>query len=331
MRKIVVSLLVTCLLLSVGFISIAEEATFEMNGKIHESIPDINIKITRISTDETRERQYDLLVHITYADGHVQEFCYEATEAPVTPCIVPQARLEDLNFDGYSDLILLVAEGASNVYQTVAIWNNDKQAFIPPETACHWQRETHSWSDPVQLEFCNYILYPEQKVILSWENDGYAFLRLTSYFWESRYGLMTRGIFERYEIDANTFGEDLHLFYGTQSLHCWNDRYQSKAFDNSKAYDERIHSAQRLLINGYWSLETMCVSNVDWVNLRQAPDKSSKSLAHLNAGAAVNVLATDCGNDEGWIRVWYRPEGEDPTNPNSIGMTGYIWHSFLSQ
>ncbi len=36
MRKIVVSLLVTCLLLSVGFISIAEEATFEMNGKIHE-------------------------------------------------------------------------------------------------------------------------------------------------------------------------------------------------------------------------------------------------------------------------------------------------------
>ena len=328
MRKIVVCLLVTYLLLSVDFLSIAEEASFEMYGKIHESIPDINIKITRISTDETRERQYDLLVHISYADGHVQEFCYEATEAPVTPCIVPQARLEDLNFDGYSDLVLLVAEGASNVYQTVAIWNNDKQAFIPPETTCHWRRETHSWSDPVQLEFCNYILYPEHKVILSWENDGYAFLRLSSYFWESRYGLMTGGVFERYEIDANTFGEDLQLFYGKQPLHCWNDHYQSKAFDNPKAYDERINSAQCLLVNGFSNPETMYVSNVDWVNLRQAPDKSSKSLAHLDAGTAVNVLSTDGGVDKGWIRVVLLPD--DPTDPESIGMTGYIWHSYLA-
>lgn len=328
MRKIVVSLLVTCLLLSVDFISIAEEASFEMNGKIHESIPDIHVKISRMSTDETRERHYGLLVHIRYADGHVQEFGYESNEAPVTPCIVPQARLEDLNFDGYSDLVLLVAEGASNVYQTVAIWNNDKQAFIPPETDCRWRRERRCWSDPVQLELCNYILYPEQKVIISWESDGPASLRLTAYFWESRYGFSQGAVFERYEINENTFGEDLQLFYGTQSMHCWNDHYQIKAFDSPEVYNERIHSAQRLLVNGFSNLETMYVTNVNWVNLRQAPDKSSKSLAHLVAGTAVNVLATDCGVDKGWIRVvlWT----DDPTDSESIGMTGYIWHSYLA-
>ena len=72
----------------------------------------------------------------------------------------------------------------------------------------------------------------------------------------------------------------------------------------------------------------MYVSNVDWVNLRQAPDKSSKSLAHLDAGTAVNVLSTDGGVDKGWIRVVLLPD--DPTDPESIGMTGYIWHSYLA-
>ena len=329
MRKITSALFVVCLLVLVGFDCIAEKAVFELDGQIHESISPINIRITNVFTDETRDRPHSLLIHITYADGHVQEFCYESIEAPGISAIVPLARMEDLNFDGYSDLVLRVAEGASNVYQTVAIWNNDQQAFIPPETTCRWQCETHSWGEPVQLEFCNYILYPEQKVILSWDNDGYASLRMTSYFWESRYGLSVGGVFERYEIDANTFGEDLQLFYGTQSLHCWNDRYQSKALDSPQACDERIHSAQHLLVNGYLGAETMYVTNVNWVNLRQEPVKSSKSLAHLDAGTVVNVLATDCGADKGWIRVVLWPE--DPTDPDSIGMTGYIWHSFLSQ
>lgn len=328
MRKIIATVFALCLLLSVGNISVAEEASFEMNGRIHESIPDINVRITQIATDEARNHPNDLLVHITYVDGHVQEFCYESVEVPGISYIVPLARMEDLNFDGYSDLVLLVAEGATNVYETMAIWNNDKQAFITPETTCIWQREDRCWSDPVQLEFCNYILYPEQKVILSWESDGPASLRLTAFFWESKYGLSQGAVFERYEIDEKTFEEDLQLIYGTQSMHCWNDRYQLKAFSTPEAFDERIDSAQRLLVNGFNNAEIMFVSNADWVNLRQAPDKSSKSLAHLDAGTSVIVLATDCGVDKGWIRVVLWPN--DPTDPESIGMTGYIWHSHLT-
>ena len=72
----------------------------------------------------------------------------------------------------------------------------------------------------------------------------------------------------------------------------------------------------------------MYVSNVNWVNLRQAPDKSSPSLAHLDVGTAVNVLTTDCGVDKGWTRVVLWPD--DPTVPESIGTTGYIWHSFIA-
>ncbi len=329
MRRIIAALFALCLLLSAGYISAAEETSFEMIGKIHESIPDIHIRITHMSTDEMRERPNVLLVHITYADGHVQEFCYESLEIPGIPYIVPLVRMEDLNFDGYSDLVLLVAEGAANVYQTVAIWNNVQQSFISPETTCHWQRKTRSWSEPVQLEFCNYTLHPEQKVILSWDPDGHRFLRLTSYFWESKYSLLQGGVFERCEIDEKTFEEDLQLFYGTQLMHCWNDRYQANAFDAPNVFDERIDSALRLLVNGFNNPEIMFVSNVDWVNLRQAPDKSSKSLAHLDVGTAVNVLATDCGVDKGWTRVVLWPD--DSTDPESIGMTGYIWHSYLAQ
>ncbi len=82
MRKITAALFVVCLLVLVSFNCIAEKVVFELDGQIHESISPINIQITKVFTDETRDRPHSLLVHITYADGHAQEFCYASIETP---------------------------------------------------------------------------------------------------------------------------------------------------------------------------------------------------------------------------------------------------------
>lgn len=78
-------------------------------------------------------------------------------------------------------------------------------------------------------------------------------------------------------------------------------------------------------VDGYW----MQVANVDWVNLRQLDSKGSPSLAKLNRGSSVQVLATGCGEDGGWVLVYVHGDGTSDDDREVEGMTGYIWHSYL--
>ena len=79
-------------------------------------------------------------------------------------------------------------------------------------------------------------------------------------------------------------------------------------------------------VDGYW----MHVDNVDWVNLRQLDSKDSPSLAKLDRGASVQVLATGCGEDGGWVLVQVPTEHSSDDDREVDGMTGYIWHSYLT-
>lgn len=64
------------------------------------------------------------------------------------------------------------------------------------------------------------------------------------------------------------------------------------------------------------------IANADWVNLREAGDKTSPSLAQIAAGETVYVLSEGNGFENGWTQVAYLPRNGEP-------VMGYIWWSFL--
>lgn len=65
----------------------------------------------------------------------------------------------------------------------------------------------------------------------------------------------------------------------------------------------------------------MRVANVDWVNVRERPDKQSASVAQLDRG----MLVYPCGEAvDGWVPVSVH-------FADGGSFTGYIWHSFLEE
>lgn len=69
---------------------------------------------------------------------------------------------------------------------------------------------------------------------------------------------------------------------------------------------------------GPWPLR---VANVDWVNVREKPDKQSESIAKLDKGMLVYPTDEDI---DGWtpVTVYYADGGS---------FSGYIWHSYLEE
>ena len=65
---------------------------------------------------------------------------------------------EDVNFDGYDDLVMVTMAGASNTCFTFYLWNEDTGAY-------EWFGGEDVW---------NYQLYPEQNMILSTGTSGWA-------------------------------------------------------------------------------------------------------------------------------------------------------------
>lgn len=63
----------------------------------------------------------------------------------------------------------------------------------------------------------------------------------------------------------------------------------------------------------------MRVANVDWVNVREKPDKQSASIARLDKGMLVYPEGEAV---DGWVPVSVRYE-------DGGSFTGYIWHSYL--
>ena len=78
--------------------------------------------------------------------------------------------MEDVNFDGYNDLVLVTMAGASNTVFTFYLWNEETGAF-------EWYGGEGIW---------NYQLYPAQGVILSTATSGWAGLLHESrvYAWD---------------------------------------------------------------------------------------------------------------------------------------------------
>ena len=283
----------------------ASDGVYRMTGRPHKSLP----KMQFIFEDTGRINEQDehvMKLDVRAEDGNYQqEIEYASWENGEMS--LGLARLEDINFDGYLDLVLAHALGASNWFTIFAPWLPEEGRF----------------SEPIQdIRFCNYVLYPEEKIALSSEKDGAASYHDKAYSWiGGQLTLMGESVMSS---SPTQMKERVVKYFsdGTEWI-CWDDEYPIAWYDgDSRVWNERRDTALAMLIHGTRGHRAR-VANVDWVNLRQQDSKQSKAIAKLTAGTEVEILSYGCGEDQGWIRVLVDQDGKS--------LTGYIWKTYLEE
>lgn len=335
MKKLLLILL-SCLLLPAAAFGGEAEGFYETTVQVREDLPLQTIRITDTG-QKTGDFEDDhiLLCEVFAQDGSLlQSFPYFANEMPPQGGAAAPVLMKDLNFDGSSDMLLLTASGARNMYYAFLLWDKEENCFRPPHQENRWLRQEARFSDEMrQTELCNPELFPQQNMIMTSEQDGYRFRREICYMWDSAYELEPKYIWDVYDAGEGLIGEAMTEFK-TRVTILWDEQYPEEWYYGQEGVaGERMQSAQQIALAGD-RLERMRVANVDWVNLRKQDSKTSPSLAKLNAGETVTVLQPACGAENGWVRVVY-DMGENQslsfeeleTGKNTL--TGYIWHSFL--
>ena len=324
--------------LAISPVCVLAEATVQYTGQIHPELSMLTLTVTDTGK-RTEEPAGDniLQVVIEAHDGSLnQTLTWESIESPAFERIASLARLMDLNFDGYNDLVLLTAQGAQNVYYAFSLWDVEQHLFRPVHRDCVWLREEARFSDElVQIELCNPELFPEQRMLLSADPDGFYYTREIFYMFDGSYHLTPKYIWDIYRAGDGMIGE-MMVESMTRVVLLWDEQYPEEWYygqDGVGASSERRKAAHEAALSGV-NKKRMQVANVDWVNLRKQDSKASPSLAKLNAGENVTVLVDACGPENGWVRVLYDLGDHhsitlDEYETGRTTLTGYIWHSFL--
>ena len=314
-------------------------AVYERKIQVHNTLLSYTVRITDTG-DNTGEFDDDniLLVEVFSENGELlQSFTYFSNESPEYDDVIALVMAKDLNFDGYNDLMLLSAAGAQNVYYAFSLWDVEAKQFRPVYRDCIWLREEARFSDEaVQIELCNPELFPEQKMLLSSDPDGFYYIREIFYMVDGSYHLTPKYIWDVYRAGDGLIGETM-VEYMTQLQILWDDQYPEDWYygqDGSGVVaSERRKAVHEAALSGP-DKNRMRVANVDWVNLRKQDSKASPSLAKINEGENVTVLVDACGPENGWVRVLYslgehHSLSQDELDTGRTTLTGYIWHSFL--
>ncbi len=106
----------------------------------------------------------------------------------------------------------------------------------------------------------------------------------------------------------------------------WVDNCDLEAFGSSSniPLNDEVEGLTGYIWHSYLEPAALEVANVDWVNVREAPDKQSPSIAKLDAGTRVYRCGRGMKETEGWVPVsGFLPDGGS--------FSGYIWHSFLEE
>lgn len=333
MKKLTILILI---LIALGIQSAYADSSSVYTGHVHPELPMLTLTVTDTGK-RTEEPAGDniLQVVIEAQDGSLsQSLTWESIESPAFERIASLARLMDLNFDGYNDLVLLTAQGAQNVYYAFSLWDVEQHHFRPVHRDCVWLREEMRFSDElVQIELCNPELFPEQRMLLSADADGFYYTREIFYMFDGSYHLTPKYIWDVYRADDDTIGE-MMVESMTRVVFLWDEQYPEEWYHGQEGVSGERRKAVHEVALGGPNRQRMKVANVDWVNLRKQNSKASPSLAKLNAGENVTVLVDACGPENGWVRVLYAL-GEhhsitlDEYETGRTTLTGYIWHSFL--
>ena len=324
--------LILCILIAAPVLAGAQDAAFQ----VHPSLPMFTLSVSDTGGQSPDPRRpYVLQAAAEAADGSFsQQIRWLSAESAQFDGIVPLARLMDLNFDGYGDLLLLTAEGARNVFFAFSLWDVEAKQFRPVHQDCEWLREGGRFSDEIkQVELCNPELLPETRMLLSDEQDGYRFSREVFYMFDGSYYLAPKYIWDVYDAGDGMIGEAMTEFM-TRVTFLWDEQYPEDWYHGQDGVSSERRKAAHEAALGGADKQRMQVANVDWVNLRKQDSKASPSLAKINAGETVTVLVEACGPENGWVRVLYSP-GEyhgltmEEFDTGRYTLTGYIWHSFL--
>ena len=308
-------------------------ALAEDDWRVAEGMPVLNIT-WRDSGEASGDdlRPYLLTVDVRAEDGSLTQTITWVSNEP-SDRMVAHVRLVDYNFDGFKDLQLLTAQGARNVFYAVALWDEEKGCYREVERHCQHLPGGKIDQEITQVEFCNPEFYPDGNPwgrILSVEADGYAYSTEYVYGWESRYDLETYWVASVYDAGDGLIGESLEQ-WGTGLVLWWDQTYPESWYYGEGNASAKRTEARRVLMLGRGTVGgcSMMVDNVSWVNLRQLDSKASPSLAKLNRGEMVQLLATGCGEDGGWMLVYVPADHTSDDDHELDGMTGYIWHSYL--
>lgn len=295
-------------------------------GRISDNLPKLEITVadTGIYSGNS-QRENVLSVTITAQDNSFsQQLLYASLESPSEEPNLLFAQFIDMNCDGYLDLSLLTVAGAENVYSTFALWNKKANRFDPVITIQPWLTDVQHFSDErVQLELCNYRLLPESGQIYSETINGSRYKTCTVYRWTDEYTLCEDSIATIYPAQDGMVGEKLEILRNDVILG-WNQQYSADwYYGKERVEKERGDSLDYVMFGDAATVPIiMHVANVDWVNVRLEDQRESIAVAKLKAGCSVQVLKTGCGENGGWIRIWY-------TSEEGKGYTGYVWHSYL--
>lgn len=316
----------------------------EDDWRVAEGLP--TLRITWHDTGESTGndlRPYLLAADVVAEDGSfTQTVTWESNEQ--SDRLAAHVRLVDYNFDGFRDLQLLTAQGARNVFYAVALWDEEKGCFREVERHVLYQPGGTFVDELVQAEFCNPEFYldatnPRSGYILSVEEDGYRYRTERVYGWVGHDSLQNYWVASVYDAGDGLIGESLDQ-WGTGIARCWDQVYPEDWYYGigGPGADGKRIEARRLLMLGRGTVDRyhMQVCNTSWVNLRQLDSKDSPSLAKLDRGTTVQVLATGCGEDGGWVLVYCSNDDlgiktyiDMYHDDKPDGATGYIWHSYL--
>ena len=338
MSKIWMILLTICLVMFGVANAESTAAVYEKTINVHDSLPPYLIRITDTGED-TADMDSDniLLVEVYSGNGEqLQSFTYFSNESPEYDGAAAFVMEKDLNFDGYNDLMLLSGAGAQNVCHAFSLWDVVEQQFRPVYWDCVWLREEARFSDEaVQIELCNLEIFPEQRMLLSSDPDGFYYTREIFYQFDAPYYLAPKYIWDVYHAGDGMIGETM-VESMTQLQFLWDEQYSEEWYYGQEGIGvsaERRKAVHEAALSGA-DKKRMRVADVDWVNLRKQDSKASPSLVKINEGENVTVLVDACGPENGWVRVLYslgehHTLSQDELDTGRTTLTGYIWHSFL--
>lgn len=310
--------LLLCLLLLMLALPAHAETT-NYTGRVREDMPLLTVTVTQEGGfDHDARHPYTLVAHITSADGTpAQEIAWQSNETPNRERAAALLRFVDYNFDGYADLQLLTAQGASEVFYCFALWNPDAGRFDDVMTLR---------GEPLLVD--NPIFIPERREIRSVVHDGWRYRTDTLLWWRDDRTIEERVVAEVYDPGVNgLIGERLIIVDGDKRHILWDQQYtEDWYFGLGEGADEHRDSALAMFTQEGRYPFAIQVTHEDFVYLRSLDSIHSTPLAQIPHGETVYVLLTGIGPDGGWVMVWYETPA---TSGETLGWVGYVWHSFL--
>ena len=295
--------------------------------------PSVDLVIADTGRRNAPEARHEnvLSAEITVREtGESRVLEFDGSETPASDPMSCLAWVQDLNFDGYGDLLLCTARGAANEYSVFCLWDPEAGQFGGIETHCAFDLETERASGQVTpLELVNYSLRKGDDgtgCIVSREHDGLAYYTQLVYRWEGNGRAPALIHIHDLSYGIGSLIRDRAFTFFSQGVKLWDHVYNTEWYYGPTEPFRAFEAAADALWQGEETVEKR-VANTDWVNLRERDSKQSLSLAHLDRGVCVQVLKENCA--DGWTLVlWDTGEKQEHWFGNRTEI-GYIWHSFL--